>query len=111
MSREMKDSGIAWIGEIPKGWKVGKVKHFYQFITGFTPDTKKDYYYDENGIPWVTISDLSGKFIEETKMGISQKYIELNNPIVVPQNSLLYSFKLSEDKLLEQNLNYIQMKQ
>lgn len=95
MSREMKDSGIAWIGEIPKGWKVGKVKHFYQFITGFTPDTKKDYYYDENGIPWVTISDLSGKFIEETKMGISQKYIELNNPIIVPQNSLLYSFKLS----------------
>lgn len=28
--RQMKDSGIAWIGEIPQGWEVSKVK--YQFI-------------------------------------------------------------------------------
>lgn len=26
MSREMKDSGIAWIGEIPKGWEVRKMR-------------------------------------------------------------------------------------
>lgn len=24
---EMKDSGIEWIGEIPKEWKVNKIKH------------------------------------------------------------------------------------
>ena len=30
MARAMKDSGIAWIGEIPEGWKVGRVKNgFY----------------------------------------------------------------------------------
>jgi len=27
MSREMKDSGIEWIGEIPKDWGVIKLKH------------------------------------------------------------------------------------
>ena len=27
--REMKDSGIAWIGKIPKGWSVCRVKNFY----------------------------------------------------------------------------------
>lgn len=27
--REMKDSGIEWIGEIPKGWSVCRVKNFY----------------------------------------------------------------------------------
>ena len=26
MSVEMKDSGIAWIGEIPKHWEVEKIK-------------------------------------------------------------------------------------
>ena len=26
MSREMKDSGVEWIGQIPEGWKVSKFK-------------------------------------------------------------------------------------
>ncbi len=29
MSREKKDSGIPWIGEIPNHWNVSKVKHFF----------------------------------------------------------------------------------
>lgn len=96
MSRTMKDSGIPWIGEIPEGWKIGKVKNFYRFITGFTPDTKNDEYYDnENGTPWATISDLSSKYVESTKSGISELYISLKHPTIIPINSLLYSFKLS----------------
>lgn len=96
MSRTMKDSGIPWIGEIPEEWKVGKVKNFYRFITGFTPDTKNDEYYDnENGTPWATISDLSSKYVESTKSGISELYISLKHPTIIPINSLLYSFKLS----------------
>ena len=31
MSREMKDSGVEWIGEIPKNWNVQRVKmHLYE---------------------------------------------------------------------------------
>ena len=35
--REMKDSGIEWIGKIPKGWSVCRVKNFYfslKYIVG-----------------------------------------------------------------------------
>lgn len=31
---EMKDSGVEWIGEIPKGWKVSAVKRHYSIILG-----------------------------------------------------------------------------
>lgn len=31
MSREMKDSGVEWIGEIPKDWKVKKLKRIGKF--------------------------------------------------------------------------------
>ncbi len=34
MSREMKDSGVAWIGEIPKGWGVSNVGKFFHIILG-----------------------------------------------------------------------------
>ena len=31
---EYKDSGVEWIGEIPEGWKVGKIKHFSENLDG-----------------------------------------------------------------------------
>lgn len=34
MAREMKDSGIAWIGEIPREWKVSKLKYFVDCFDG-----------------------------------------------------------------------------
>ena len=29
MAREMKDSGVAWIGEIPSDWKLSKIGSLY----------------------------------------------------------------------------------
>lgn len=97
MPREMKDSGIEWIGEIPAEWTVCKVKRFYKLQTGFTPDTKKsEYYDDEYGFDWVNISDIcDGMTITETKKKISQLYIDHYKPSIIPTGSLLYSFKLS----------------
>lgn len=97
MTRKMKDSGIEWIGEIPEEWEIGKVKKYYKMQTGFTPDTKKsEFYDDENGFDWVNISDLNSKrIVENTKNKISIKYIEEFSPNITPKGSLLYSFKLS----------------
>lgn len=91
-----KDSGIPWFGAIPAHWKIGKVKHFYRLLTGFTPATKNDTYYDlVNGYDWVTIGDMTSGSIATTKSKISQKYIDEFRPEQTPKGSLLYSFKLS----------------
>ena len=29
MAREMKDSGIEWIGEIPASWRIGRIGYLY----------------------------------------------------------------------------------
>ena len=93
---EMKDSGIEWIGEIPKEWEVAKVKTKYKFHTGFTPNTKKERYYDDDGYVWITIGDLSEKkYINKSSKKISQLGLENSKAIVSPRGSLLYSFKLS----------------
>ena len=91
-----KDSGIEWIGEIPKHWEIGKVKHYYKMTTGFTPSSDNEFFYDdENGHIWVTISDLKEKYIADSSSKISQFYVEQYKPKKTPKNSLLYSFKLS----------------
>lgn len=35
----MKDSGIEWIGKIPEGWEVKRMKHLIKFINGYAFDS------------------------------------------------------------------------
>lgn len=96
MKREMKDSGFAWLGDIPKNWNVRRVKDLYQFDTGFTPDTSNQTYYDdENGEDWACICDLHDRYVTDTKSKISDTYLKVNKRTKVKKGSLLYSFKLS----------------
>lgn len=93
---EMKDSGIEWMGHIPSNWEVVKLNSKYKFHTGFTPDTKKPEFYDDNGFNWVTISDLNkSKIISDTQKRISELGVSMTKGLLTPKGSLLYSFKLS----------------
>ena len=33
---EMKDSGVKWIGDIPKDWKIGSFKYVIEILTDYT---------------------------------------------------------------------------
>ena len=67
---EMKDSGIEWLGMIPKHWVTKRLKFVSDNFDGthYSPETK------ENGKPYVTAADIRGKGIDyaSTKK-ISQK--------------------------------------
>lgn len=41
MARKMKDSGIEWIGEIPEGWEIRKIKNNFMIYAGATPKSEK----------------------------------------------------------------------
>lgn len=96
----MKESSIDWIGQIPEEWELGRVKDFYKFFTGFTPDTSRvEYYGDINDFVWVTIADMTSKKIESSKQTLSDIFIKEKRPQVSRLGSLLYSFKLSVGKV------------
>ena len=56
MNRTMKDSGIPWIGEIPKGWKPCRFKNFVQLQTSPAVSDRK--------IGLENIESETGKYIE-----------------------------------------------
>ena len=58
--REMKDSGVEWIGEIPIEWKICKLKNIASIQTGNTPpkNVQSTFYSDESGTPWIKAEDL-----------------------------------------------------
>ena len=57
MAREMKDSGIPWIGEIPADWSLIATKRLYKIESGATPKSENSDYYD-GSIPWITPADF-----------------------------------------------------
>lgn len=62
--REMKDSGIEWIGKIPLGWRSTRLKFICKKIADgshFSPDTV------EEGYPYLTAADIHGKDIAYDK--------------------------------------------
>ncbi len=60
MARQMKDSGVEWIGEIPKDWKIRKIKNIADIYTGNSiKDNEKEKYLDsENAIPYISTKEI-----------------------------------------------------
>lgn len=70
MAREMKDSGIKWIGEIPKNWEIRKIKNVSEINSG-EYISKEDY--ELQGI--FDIIGSNGKIGEINKTNVNKKVI------------------------------------
>jgi hypothetical protein len=58
MSREMKDSGIEWIGEIPKGYRVYRLKHLLRKPLDYGANSSGVEYSDD--LPrYIRITDIA----------------------------------------------------
>ncbi|OAH97385.1 type I restriction endonuclease subunit S [Methylomonas methanica] len=91
---EYKESGIEWLGNIPKHWSVSKIKYITTFQVGWTPPTKEDANFDGENL-WANISDLRERVIHDTNKKISDHAAKVASMDITPKGSLLYSFKLS----------------
>lgn len=73
--REMKDSGIEWIGKIPKEWKKNKILRIFSTIgSGTTPKSTDNNNFDGN-INWLQSGDINGNILKECKNRISFKVL------------------------------------
>lgn len=59
--REMKDSGVRWIGKIPSDWIRKKVKNVVSLIgSGTTPTSTCLQYYESEDVNWIQSGDIYG---------------------------------------------------
>lgn len=96
----LKDSGVEWIGMIPKHWETKRMKDIFStYSTGLTPESKDETNFSEDErYTWVTIGDMDSKIVSISNMCLSGKFIKEKSPIISPKGSLLFSFKLSIGK-------------
>ena len=87
-----KDSGIAWIGEIPEHWEIRKLKNIFLLSTGTTPKEYDKISEGDNLINWYTPSDIldgcNDLFSSQRKL--SEKVIYDNKISLFPIGTLLY---------------------
>jgi len=69
-SAPMKDSGIDWIGEMPRHWDLNKLRYLASMCSGATP-SKDDLSYWDGDIPWISSMEVKTDVIEDTSLHIS----------------------------------------
>ena len=74
-----------------------KLSHLCDIVLGRTPSRSNPNYWGK-GTTWVSISDLKEKYITKTKEQITKLGAKESNSRLIPEGTLLLSFKLSIGK-------------
>jgi len=87
----MRDSGVEWLGEVPKHWKITRLKYNCSHIADCPHSTPA---YDSDGeYPAIRTADISsGKLdIDNTRRVSKDVYIERNIRLVPQTGDIIYS--------------------
>ena len=71
-TRQMKDSGVEWIGEIPAQWKVTKLLNILRSSISDGPHETPELV-SENGIPFISVDSLNST--KSIDFSVVKKYI------------------------------------
>lgn len=68
-------------------WEQRKLKELGNIMTGSTPSTAHSEYYSDDGIPWVTPTDITDNLIWDTPRKLSKEGEKIGR--IVPPNTIL----------------------
>lgn len=102
MPREMKETGIEWIGEVPKDWDI--VKLLFVLEKPITDGPHETPVYVEEGIPFITINNIDDRGnidkINANRISIEDA-IEYNKKAKMKKGDLLFSKSATIGKIAE----------
>ena len=75
MAREMKDSGIEWIGEIPAEWGKNKTTRIFGIIGSGTTPKFEEVNHSDNSIHWIQSGDINGAYLTKCKIDITEEML------------------------------------
>jgi len=84
---KMKDSGVEWIGEIPEGWYLLKLKHVSVYKNGCS--FKADDFDIENEIPVIRIGDISDEINFDLCVKLPEQYIASHSEFIIKYGDIL----------------------
>lgn len=81
----LKNSGVAWIGNIPMHWTACPLKLLARIGNGSTPNRDNSDYWADEGFPWLNSSVVNQDEVSEAERFVTELALkECHLPVVVP---------------------------
>lgn len=94
---KMKNSGVPWIGEVPRHWEIKRIKYTCRLETGHTPSRSEPANWIEHEcmIPWVSLNDTkaiaSADIITDTAYQISERGMMNSSARLVDAGAVVFT--------------------
>lgn len=90
--REMKDSGISWIGDLPSAWATMPIKYNFTLVAGATPDSHNPDLWDGD-VNWITPADFKTEdvYVKEGSRKLSEIGFKSCSTSMIPAGSIIFS--------------------
>lgn len=117
-SAPLKDSGVAWLGDVPAHWKISRIKFVARVGNGSTPSRDRSDYWADGHFPWLNSSVVNQEEVTESDQFVSDVALkECHLPIIQPPAALIgitgqgktrgMASKLSVVATINQHLAYV----
>jgi type I restriction enzyme S subunit len=81
----MRDSGVAWIGEVPSHWIVKRLKFIARIGNGSTPSREDSSYWDDGIYPWLNSSVVNQESVTQADQFVTSLALsECHLPRITP---------------------------
>jgi type I restriction enzyme, S subunit len=92
---QLQDSGVDWIGRIPKGWRVSRLSKVARLESGHTPSRSREDLWTNADKPWITLNDVGAlaesEFISKTRNLISDAGLAASSARMLPAQTVVLS--------------------
>jgi type I restriction enzyme S subunit len=84
-----KDSGVEWLGEVPKHWASSSVRWLCRRYAGGTPDKSKIEYWQDGTVPWLNSGAVNDRLITAPSELITEEALAHSSAKWIPRSALL----------------------
>jgi len=83
-----RDSGVGWLGQVPRHWTVAPLKHVASFAGGGTPSREVPAFWNGD-VPWVSPKDMKAEIIRDTEERITEAGLAAGAASLIEPNAVL----------------------
>lgn len=86
---EYKITGFDWAPQIPKDWKLPKLKWRFEIFAGGTPSKNIDRYWENGTIPWINSGSVNQQLIRIPSSMITEEAYDNSSAKWIPKGSIV----------------------